>query len=103
MVFNSKMVLSTVKVSTGVWQTLACLPERLTNEELVNVFFRFPLQQMRRLARCLLIFFLTPPNSASGSSYHEDYDSEYTYRSGDDDNSDDGYITYQYYNESHSD
>uniref|UniRef100_A0A7N0THP7 Uncharacterized protein n=1 Tax=Kalanchoe fedtschenkoi TaxID=63787 RepID=A0A7N0THP7_KALFE len=94
MVFNSQMVVSTAKVSAGVWQALACLPERLTNDELFHVLFRFPLHHMRRMARRLWIFLSTPADPATGSSYHEDDDSDYTYRSGDDDDdgddSDDG-------------
>uniref|UniRef100_A0A7N0UHC2 Uncharacterized protein n=1 Tax=Kalanchoe fedtschenkoi TaxID=63787 RepID=A0A7N0UHC2_KALFE len=104
MVFSSKMVVSTAKVSAGVWQALACQPERLTNEELFNVLVRFPLHQMRRLALRLWTLLSMPNNPAPNSSYHEDDDSDYTYRSrDDDDDSDDGYSTYLYYNDSHSD
>lgn len=116
MVFSGKMVVSTVKTSVTAWQVVACLPERLTNEELINLFYRFPLQQMRRLARCLWIFLLTPTNMEMRSRYRDDDedddDSDYTYRSsgdddfanGDDDDSDDHrYITYRCYSNSHSD
>lgn len=104
MVFSGKIVVSTVKISATVWQVVACLPERLTNEELIYLFFRFPLQQMRRLTRCLWIFLLTPPNL-------DDDDSDYMYiSSGDDDFANDNdddlddrrYITFRYYSNSHT-
>lgn len=74
MVFSGKVVVSTVKISAMALQIVTCLPQRLTNEELINLLFRFPLEQIQRLGRCLCIFVLTPPSLEMRSGYHDNED-----------------------------
>ncbi|KAI4344841.1 hypothetical protein L6164_012028 [Bauhinia variegata] len=95
MVFNSLIILSVAHVSADAGQCLACIPERLSSDQLLDLVCCFPLQQLGRLALCLWTFFCLPQP-----------DSFYSYYYSDDDDSDDSSTTIDledYYYHSHSD
>ncbi|KAL3828859.1 hypothetical protein ACJIZ3_017661 [Penstemon smallii] len=48
MPFNSVLVVSVAKKSAGVWQEVACLPERIGSQQLIDLVICFPLQQIGR-------------------------------------------------------
>ncbi|XP_021816735.1 uncharacterized protein LOC110759033 [Prunus avium] len=92
MVFNSVMVVSVAHTSAEMWQYLACLPERLSSHQLLDLVFCFPLQQLGRLALCLWTFLCVPPP-----------DSYYSYSYSDSDASSSTVVYNDYYYDSHSD
>ena len=103
MVFNSLMVLSVAHVSADAWQYIACNPERLSSDQLLDLICCFPLQQLGRLALCLWTFLcLPPPDSFYSYAYYSSSSS-----SDDDDDDDDSSSTLNYnngyYYHSHSD
>ncbi|XP_047321181.1 uncharacterized protein LOC124925255 [Impatiens glandulifera] len=106
MVFNSLMLLSVAKVSAGVWQEIGCFPERISNDQLLDLFCFFPLQQIGSLAFCLWTFFCLPPSADSSSSSSSNYSDSsssggpYYFYADDDDVDDDDH---GYHNYSHSD
>ncbi|GMP92148.1 hypothetical protein CsSME_00042492 [Camellia sinensis var. sinensis] len=82
MVFNSLVVLTVANISADVWQYVACFPERISSDQLLDLVCCFPLQQFGRLAFCLWTFFCLPPSpvysySYSSSSYDSDSDSDF--------------------------
>ncbi|KAM2056116.1 hypothetical protein TB2_028279 [Malus domestica] len=92
MVFNSVMVESVAHLSAEMWQYLACLPERMSSHQLLDLIFCFPLQQLGRLALCLWTFLCVPPP-----------DSYYYYSSSDSDDSSTTVDYDDYYYDPHSD
>ncbi|KAI3471494.1 hypothetical protein Pfo_028144 [Paulownia fortunei] len=81
MVFNSPLVVRVAKVSANACQYIACNPERLSTDQVLQLLFCFPFQQLRRLAFCLWTFFCSPPlnnpyltSSSSSSSSFSDSD-----------------------------
>ncbi|KAB2607549.1 hypothetical protein D8674_007266 [Pyrus ussuriensis x Pyrus communis] len=84
MVFNCLMVESVAHLSAETWQYLACLPERLSSHQLLDLIFCLPLQQLGRLAFCLWTFLCVPPldsyysySDSDDSSTTVDYDDYY--------------------------
>ncbi|KAI3826358.1 hypothetical protein L1987_00405 [Smallanthus sonchifolius] len=81
MVMNSPLVVAVANISADICQYIACNPERLSSEQVLNLIFCFPFQQFRRFALCLWTFFCFPPNtnfyssSSSSSSFSSDDDS----------------------------
>ncbi|KAG2675271.1 hypothetical protein I3843_13G154900 [Carya illinoinensis] len=64
MVFSSLLVLSVAHVSVDAWQCIACMPERLSSQQLLDLICCFPLQQLGSLALCLWTFLCLPlPNT----------------------------------------
>ncbi|KAG2273158.1 hypothetical protein Bca4012_085998 [Brassica carinata] len=53
MVLNSRLVETTVNISTDLWQYVACNPERLPRATVLRFIFCIPLLQLRRLASSL--------------------------------------------------
>ncbi|KAI4317447.1 hypothetical protein L6164_025314 [Bauhinia variegata] len=76
MVFNSLIVLSVAHVSADVWQCVACIPERLSSHQLLDLVCCFPLQQLGRLALCLWTFFCIPQPDSYYYFYYSDDDSD---------------------------
>lgn len=70
MVFNSKLVVSVAKTSADVWQYLACLPETINNQHLLDLVLCFPLQQFGRFALCFWSFFCVPSSPDSYYLYY---------------------------------
>ncbi|KAI3924360.1 hypothetical protein MKW98_032561 [Papaver atlanticum] len=92
MVFNSDIVLRVANLSANLCQYIACNPDRLSSEQVLDLICCIPLQQLGRLALCVWNFFCFPPPDS-----HPNY---YTYYSSSDSNSDsDSY----YDDDSHSD
>ncbi|PSR90269.1 Serine/threonine-protein kinase pats1 [Actinidia chinensis var. chinensis] len=76
MVFNSLLVLSVANKSADVWQYIACFPERISSDQLVDLVCCLPLQQLGRFALCLWSFFCLPPSPDSYYHSHSYYDSD---------------------------
>ncbi|KAL1314386.1 hypothetical protein HN51_041187 [Arachis hypogaea] len=53
MVLNSGVVMSVAHVSANICQYIACNPERLTSDVVLDLLFCLPLQPFRRLALSL--------------------------------------------------
>ncbi|KAJ7955440.1 Serine/threonine-protein kinase pats1 [Quillaja saponaria] len=93
MVFNSLIVLSVAHLSADAWQYIACIQDRLSSNQLLDLVCCFPLQQLGRFALCLWTFLCLPPPDA----YYT-----YSYSSDSDDSS--TAVDYEeYYYNSHSD
>lgn len=73
MVANSVVIISVAKLSAELWQHIACLPEHVSSEQLLDLVCCFPLEQLGRLALCLWTFFCLPP---SPDTYYYYYDSD---------------------------
>ncbi|WOH07938.1 hypothetical protein DCAR_0727373 [Daucus carota subsp. sativus] len=70
MVFNTKLVVSVAKASADAWQYLACLPETINNQHLLDLVLCFPLEQLGRFALCFWSFFCVPSSPDSYYLYH---------------------------------
>ncbi|KAD5803541.1 hypothetical protein E3N88_14901 [Mikania micrantha] len=82
MVFNTVLVASVATVSADVWQSIACISERISSDELLDLVICFPLQQLGRFALCVWNFFCVPPPPPEYSySYYDDDDDESDYDS----------------------
>ncbi|KAG1347603.1 hypothetical protein COCNU_06G014320 [Cocos nucifera] len=60
MVFNSRWVAAVATVSADACQYVACNPDRLSSEQVLELICCLPLHQLRRLALCLFSFFCFP-------------------------------------------
>uniref|UniRef100_A0A7N0UDB0 Uncharacterized protein n=1 Tax=Kalanchoe fedtschenkoi TaxID=63787 RepID=A0A7N0UDB0_KALFE len=90
MVFNSMVIVSVARASADAWQVLACLPERLSSDQLLDLVICFPLQQLSRLALCFWTVCCFSPFPVSYPRYYPgDSDSSST--------SDDDEYRYYYY------
>ncbi|KAM3323951.1 hypothetical protein P3S67_005102 [Capsicum chacoense] len=69
MTFNGVLVVSVAKVSAEIWQLLACLPEPISSQELLDLVICFPLRQIGRLALYVCTFICFPHNHYSYQSY----------------------------------
>lgn len=69
MTFNGVLVVSVAKVSAEIWQLLACLPEPISSQQLLDLVICFPLQQIGRLALCVCTFLCFPPTLYSYQRY----------------------------------
>ncbi|KAK3037020.1 hypothetical protein RJ639_031594 [Escallonia herrerae] len=76
MVFNGVLVVAVAKASAQLWQHVACFPDRVSSDELLDLVCCLPLQQLGRLALCIWAFFCVPPPPDSYYSYSYDYDSD---------------------------
>ncbi|KAH0662607.1 hypothetical protein KY284_027538 [Solanum tuberosum] len=82
MTFNGVLVVSVAKVSAEIWQLLACLPETVSSQQLLDLVICYPFQQIGRLALCFCTFLCYPHNlysyrsyshtTPTSSSYHQD-------------------------------
>ncbi|GMH28384.1 hypothetical protein Nepgr_030227 [Nepenthes gracilis] len=80
MVLNSRVAVQVANVSASLCQYISCNPEILRSEEVLDLIFCFPFQQIRRLFLCFSTFFCFPPLdpfssrsfSASSSSSSDD-------------------------------
>ncbi|KVI08361.1 hypothetical protein Ccrd_013268 [Cynara cardunculus var. scolymus] len=107
MVFNTMLISSVATVSADVWQSVACVHDRISSRELLDLVIVFPLQQLGRLAHCIWTCFCVPPSPTD--SYHYSY----AYHDVDSDTDSDSYMSfsggeevfeYGYsYSDSHSD
>ncbi|KAE9610371.1 hypothetical protein Lal_00006570 [Lupinus albus] len=57
MVLNSLVVFSVARFSTQAWQWLLCIRDPFSVEEIFDILFTFPFQQLHRLALGLWDFF----------------------------------------------
>ncbi|PRQ35794.1 hypothetical protein RchiOBHm_Chr5g0083831 [Rosa chinensis] len=77
MVFNSLIVVSVAHLSAEAWQHVACLPERLSSRQLLDLVCVIPLQELGRLTLCLWTFLCVPPPDSYFSRYSDsDSDSD---------------------------
>ncbi|KAI3791260.1 hypothetical protein L2E82_04969 [Cichorium intybus] len=76
MVFNTELLASVATVSVDIWQSIACFPERITSEELLDLVIYFPLQELGRFAVCIWNFFCVPMSAADSYYYSYTYDVE---------------------------
>ncbi|KAK1287663.1 hypothetical protein QJS10_CPB19g00817 [Acorus calamus] len=53
MVFNGALVAAVATTSARLWQRVSCNPERFSSDQVLDLVFCFPLQQLGRLAICL--------------------------------------------------
>ncbi|KAL1550071.1 hypothetical protein AAHA92_18085 [Salvia divinorum] len=81
MVFNSPAIVAVAKLSANACQYVACNPERLSADQVLNLLFCFPFRHLRRLAFCIWTFFCFPlpsnpylSSSSSSSSSQSDLD-----------------------------
>ncbi|CAK9174321.1 unnamed protein product [Ilex paraguariensis] len=70
MVFNGVLVVSVANISADMWQYIACIHERISSEQLLDLAICFPLQQLGRLALCLWTFLCVLPSSSTADSYY---------------------------------
>nr|DAD42083.1 TPA_asm: hypothetical protein HUJ06_000313 [Nelumbo nucifera] len=75
MVFNSHLVVTVANLSANLCQYIACNPERLSSQQVLELVCCFPLQQLGRLALCLWTFFCFPPPQPYHSYSSDDSDS----------------------------
>ncbi|KAL1202949.1 hypothetical protein V5N11_015202 [Cardamine amara subsp. amara] len=84
MVFNGGTVMSVAHLSAEIWQRLRRIPpsDRISSHEMLELVCFFPLQQLGRLALCLLTFLCLPPPSVLYPEVDEDdRDHGFTYGS----------------------
>ncbi|KAL0916830.1 hypothetical protein M5K25_014373 [Dendrobium thyrsiflorum] len=86
--FSGGWMVMVARASADWSQSLACNPDRLTNDELLHLLLYLPLRHLRRFALCLFSFFCLPdPNPrrrqirvyyymSSSSSSSSDYSDE---------------------------
>ncbi|KAI3723345.1 hypothetical protein L2E82_34849 [Cichorium intybus] len=77
MVFNSALIASVATVSTDVWQSVACISDRISSRELLDLVVCFPLQLLGRFMLCVWTCFCVPPSptdSYYSYSYYDDDD-----------------------------
>ncbi|MFS7907603.1 hypothetical protein Hanom_Chr01g00073271 [Helianthus anomalus] len=79
MVFNTVLVASVATVSADLWQSVACISDRISSQELLDLVICFPLQQLGRFAICVWNFFCVPPTPPDFYyySYYDDDESDY--------------------------
>ncbi|OAY44374.1 hypothetical protein MANES_08G144511v8 [Manihot esculenta] len=75
MVLNSNLVVTIANVSANLCQYIACNPERLSSDQVLNLLFCFPLQRLGRLALSLWTYLCYNPNPANLSDFDFDGDS----------------------------
>nr|DAD30154.1 TPA_asm: hypothetical protein HUJ06_031622 [Nelumbo nucifera] len=71
MVFNSLLVVAVANLSANVCQYIACNPEILTSQQVLELVCCLPLRQLGRLALCLWTFFCFPPPDSYYNLYSE--------------------------------
>lgn len=79
MPFNSVLLASTANRSAELWQQAACLPERISSDEMVDLVICFPLQQLGRWALYIwtyLCFSPYPHRHHYATSDYSDNDSD---------------------------
>ncbi|PIN17874.1 hypothetical protein CDL12_09462 [Handroanthus impetiginosus] len=74
MPFNSVLVVSTAHISAELWQRVACLPERISSDQLLDLVLCFPLQQLGRWALDVWTYLCVSPYPLS--YYSDDSDEE---------------------------
>ncbi|KAL8026786.1 hypothetical protein ABFX02_14G051500 [Erythranthe guttata] len=80
MPFNSVLVAATAEISAAVWQRLACLPERISSDQMLELVVSFPLQQLGRFALFVWTYLCVAPHPNRhlyyASYYGDDSDGE---------------------------
>nr|GLL31776.1 uncharacterized protein LOC107003290 [Ipomoea trifida] len=87
MPFSGVLLVSAATRSAEIWQYLACLPEHIASDQLLDLVLCFPAQQLGRMILRVWNFFCVPPtpyyirrysyNSSSSSSSDDDDDDNY--------------------------
>ncbi|KAL9240198.1 hypothetical protein vseg_014444 [Gypsophila vaccaria] len=85
MVLNSQVVVMVANMSANVCQYIACNPEHLSSNQVLDLLFCFPLQQLRRFSLCFTTFFCFPYASSSDPLF---------YPSSDPSSDDDGFLSH---------
>ncbi|KAJ9179905.1 hypothetical protein P3X46_008217 [Hevea brasiliensis] len=65
MVLNSNLVATIANISANLCQYIACNPERLSSDQVLNLLFCFPLHHLGRLASSLWTYLCYNPNPAN--------------------------------------
>ncbi|KAG7621866.1 hypothetical protein ISN44_As04g027190 [Arabidopsis suecica] len=84
MVFNGQTVMSVAHLSAEIWQRLRLIPpsDRISSREMLELVCFFPLQQLGRLALCLLTCLCLPsPGLLYPETAEDDRDHVYVYGS----------------------
>ncbi|XP_019155375.1 PREDICTED: uncharacterized protein LOC109152242 [Ipomoea nil] len=99
MPFSGAFLVSVATVSAEIWQRVACLPEHIPGEQLLDLVLCFPARELGRMAMHLWDFLCFSPTPYYGNTYY------YAYTSSDDDDGDYGrpYAGLEYYDDSDSD
>ncbi|XP_031123097.1 uncharacterized protein LOC116025867 [Ipomoea triloba] len=98
MPFSGAFLVSVATVSAEIWQRVACLPEHIPGEQLLDLVLCFPARELGRMAMHLWDFLcFSPPTPYYGITY--------AYTSSDDDDSDYGrpYAGLEYYDDDDDD
>ncbi|RAL43044.1 unnamed protein product [Cuscuta campestris] len=61
MPFNSRVLVSVAAASAEVWQRIACLPDHIPGDQLLDLVICFPARQLGRLAACVWDFLCFSP------------------------------------------
>ncbi|KAL0369944.1 UNVERIFIED_CONTAM: hypothetical protein Sangu_0312500 [Sesamum angustifolium] len=79
MPFNGVLVASTANASAELWQRLACLPERISSDRMLDLVLCFPLQQLGRWALYVWTYLCVSPyphRRHYATSYYDDDSSD---------------------------
>ncbi|WCJ43631.1 hypothetical protein M5689_024360 [Euphorbia peplus] len=69
MVLSSNIVVMVANISANVCQYIACNPERLSSDEMLNLLFCLPLQHIGRLSVYIWTFLCYNPDPANLSAF----------------------------------
>ncbi|KAK1435238.1 hypothetical protein QVD17_00999 [Tagetes erecta] len=106
MVFNSVLVASVATVSTDIWQSIACISEPISGQELLDLVICFPLHQLAQFALCIWSFFCLPLSPVDSYYHYYTYDDEDEDEDDDDDDLSSAggcFSGYDPYSDDHSD
>ncbi|CAH1436522.1 unnamed protein product [Lactuca virosa] len=99
MVFNSALIASVATVSADVWQSVACISDRISSGELLDLVVCFPLQLLGRFMLCIWTCFcvpLSPTDSIFSYAYNDDDDWDSDFDSYMSSSEDEGFLDYDH-------
>ncbi|EEF36913.1 conserved hypothetical protein [Ricinus communis] len=76
MVLNSNVVVRVANISANVCQYIACNPERLSSDQVLNLLFCLPLRHFGRLALSLWNYLCYNPYPSNLSAFYSDDDDD---------------------------
>ncbi|KAJ8771686.1 hypothetical protein K2173_026863 [Erythroxylum novogranatense] len=76
MVISSGVVVTVANVSANLCQYIACNPERLAGDQVLQLLFCFPLRELGRLALSLWTYLCYNPNNSFSPFSDSDSDSD---------------------------
>ncbi|KDP39699.1 hypothetical protein JCGZ_02719 [Jatropha curcas] len=74
MVLNSNLVMTIANLSANLCQYIACNPERLSSDQVLNLLFCLPLNHLGRLTLSLWTYLCYNPNPANLTDFDFDDD-----------------------------